>query len=182
MSEELSSIKIARANKYEPQTSPIVPKSTFVPIKEKIKSIEKENDNKVNDANLILNETTKEAKLLKELIVDDSASEPEKMVDEDNSREKLSFENEEKTDEPKKNGSENNNHVSNGVCNTPPKPKPRTSRTGSICEPVEETSAQKPVARTRTNSYASVLPNVNVITPVNPNVPIAGGYKVPIQF
>lgn len=56
----------------------------------------------------------------------------------------------------------------------PPKPLPRTSRTGSMCDSsVEEsTNAPKPVARPRTNSCAPV------VTSVNPNVPIAGGYKV----
>lgn len=53
----------------------------------------------------------------------------------------------------------------------PPKPLPRASRTGSICEPAEEVPP-KPVARPRTNSC------VPVVTSVNPNVPIAGGYKV----
>lgn len=56
----------------------------------------------------------------------------------------------------------------------PPKPLPRASRTGSICEPAEEAVAPpKPVARPRTNSC------VPVVTSVNPNIPIAGGYKVP---
>ncbi|KAJ8952578.1 hypothetical protein NQ314_007504 [Rhamnusium bicolor] len=55
----------------------------------------------------------------------------------------------------------------------PPKPLPRTSRTGSMCDTsIEEpTNAPKPVARPRTNSCAPV------VTSVNPNVPIAGGYK-----
>ncbi|RZC40501.1 coronin-7 [Asbolus verrucosus] len=54
----------------------------------------------------------------------------------------------------------------------PPKPLPRTSRTGSICEPVEDpNNLPKPVARPRTNSATPV------VTSVNPNVPIAGGYK-----
>lgn len=56
----------------------------------------------------------------------------------------------------------------------PPKPLPRTSRTGSMCDTsVEEsTNVPKPVARPRTNSCAPV------VTSVNPNIPIAGGYKV----
>lgn len=53
----------------------------------------------------------------------------------------------------------------------PPKPLPRTCRTGSVCEPVEE-NPPKPIARPRTNSC------VPVVTSVNPSVPIAGGYKV----
>lgn len=56
----------------------------------------------------------------------------------------------------------------------PPKPLPRASRTGSICEPAEDVPP-KPVARPRINSC------VPVVTSVNPNVPIAGGYKVPHQ-
>ncbi|XP_017767884.1 PREDICTED: coronin-7 isoform X2 [Nicrophorus vespilloides] len=51
----------------------------------------------------------------------------------------------------------------------PPKPLPRTSRTGSICE-LEE-PIPKPVARPRTNSCAPI------VTSVNPNMPISGGYK-----
>lgn len=56
----------------------------------------------------------------------------------------------------------------------PPKPLPRTSRTGSMCDTSVEdaTNVPKPVARPRTNSCAPV------VTSVNPNVPIAGGYKV----
>lgn len=59
----------------------------------------------------------------------------------------------------------------------PPKPLPRTSRTGSMCEQVEDggVNVPKPVARPRTNSCAPV------ITSVNPNVPITGGYKVLIS-
>lgn len=53
----------------------------------------------------------------------------------------------------------------------PPKPLPRAFRTGSICEPVED-NQPKPVARPRTNSCAPV------VTSVNPNMPISGGYKV----
>ncbi|EFA02370.1 coronin-7 isoform X1 [Tribolium castaneum] len=54
----------------------------------------------------------------------------------------------------------------------PPKPLPRTSRTGSICEPLEDqNNPPKPVARPRTNSATPI------VTSVNPNVPIAGGYK-----
>ena len=57
--------------------------------------------------------------------------------------------------------------------NVPPKPLPRTSRTGSMCEQAEDgVNVPKPVARPRTNSCAPV------ITSVNPNVPITGGYKV----
>lgn len=58
----------------------------------------------------------------------------------------------------------------------PPKPLPRTSRAGSMCDqPTEEAVIQPtPVARPRTNSCAPV------ITSVNPYVPIAGGYKVPV--
>ncbi|CAG9762430.1 unnamed protein product [Ceutorhynchus assimilis] len=51
----------------------------------------------------------------------------------------------------------------------PPKPLPRSSRTGSVCEPMED-NAPKPVARPRTNSC------VPVVTSVNPNGPL-GGYK-----
>lgn len=61
----------------------------------------------------------------------------------------------------------------------PPKPLPRASRTGSICElqtPEEVTSTlpviPKPVARPRTTNYTPV------VTSVNPNAPISGGYKV----
>ncbi|KAJ8922826.1 hypothetical protein NQ315_007861 [Exocentrus adspersus] len=55
----------------------------------------------------------------------------------------------------------------------PPKPLPRTSRTGSMCDTSteESTNAPKPVARPRTNSCAPV------VTSVNPNAPITGGYK-----
>nr|XP_022903433.1 coronin-7 isoform X1 [Onthophagus taurus] len=54
----------------------------------------------------------------------------------------------------------------------PPKPLPRTSRAGSVCDsPDDAISASKPIARPRTNSCAPV------ITSVNPKVPIAGGYK-----
>lgn len=57
--------------------------------------------------------------------------------------------------------------------NTPPKPLPRISRSGSICEQTEDVNNfPKPVAKPRTNS------SVPVITPVNPNMPIVGGYKV----
>ncbi|KAI4463525.1 coronin [Holotrichia oblita] len=58
----------------------------------------------------------------------------------------------------------------------PPKPLPRTSRAGSMCDQPTDTDAviqPPPVARPRTNSCAPV------ITSVNPYVPIAGGYKVP---
>lgn len=59
----------------------------------------------------------------------------------------------------------------------PPKPLPRASRTGSICEPMDESvNIPKPVARPRTNSCAPT------ITSVNPNIPIAGGYKVLFQY
>lgn len=54
----------------------------------------------------------------------------------------------------------------------PPKPLPRASRTNSVCEPNEENNALKPVARPRTNSC------VPVVTSVNPNATVAGGYKV----
>lgn len=57
--------------------------------------------------------------------------------------------------------------------NIPPKPLPRISRSGSICDQTEEANnIPKPVAKPRSNSSAPV------ITPVNPNMPIAGGYKV----
>lgn len=59
----------------------------------------------------------------------------------------------------------------------PPKPLPRTSRAGSMCDQPTDTDAviqPIPVARPRTNSCAPV------ITSVNPYVPIAGGYKVPV--
>lgn len=64
------------------------------------------------------------------------------------------------------------NREKNDAQIVPPKPLPRASRTGSICEPVEDIPP-KPVARPRINSC------VPVVTSVNPNVPIAGGYKVP---
>lgn len=55
----------------------------------------------------------------------------------------------------------------------PPKPLPRTSRTGSICETLDDTNnTPKPVARPRTNSVTPI------VTSVNPNVAISGGYKV----
>lgn len=57
----------------------------------------------------------------------------------------------------------------------PPKPLPRASRAGSICEPAED-GLPKPVARPRTNSCAPV------VTSVNPNMPISGGYKVLKRF
>ncbi|KAL3267045.1 hypothetical protein HHI36_011187 [Cryptolaemus montrouzieri] len=53
----------------------------------------------------------------------------------------------------------------------PPKPLPRASRTGSICETTEEGNIPKPVARPRTNSC------VPVVTSVSPIAPITGGYK-----
>lgn len=63
------------------------------------------------------------------------------------------------------------NGESNGVL--PPKPLPRASRTNSVCETTEDANnVQKPVARPRTNSCAPV------VTSVNPNMPVAGGYKV----
>lgn len=65
-----------------------------------------------------------------------------------------------------------NNREKNDVQIVPPKPLPRASRTGSICEPIEDLTP-KPVARPRINSC------VPIVTSVNPNVPIAGGYKVP---
>lgn len=75
----------------------------------------------------------------------------------------------------------------------PPKPLPRASRTGSICDATEEnfssaitttTSATttptattpRPVARPRTTNYTPV------VTSVNPNAPISGGYKVLASF
>lgn len=59
----------------------------------------------------------------------------------------------------------------NGVL--PPKPLPRASRTNSVCEATEDVNnVPKPVARPRTNSCAPV------VTSVNPNMPVAGGYKV----
>lgn len=58
--------------------------------------------------------------------------------------------------------------------NVPPKPLPRISRSGSICDQTEDANnIPKPVAKPRTNN------SVPVITPVNPNMPIVGGYKVP---
>lgn len=53
----------------------------------------------------------------------------------------------------------------------PPKPLPRASRTGSI-ELLDEKDVPKPVARPRTTNYTPV------VTSVNPNAPISGGYKV----
>lgn len=59
----------------------------------------------------------------------------------------------------------------------PPKPLPRASRTGSMCESTDDlNSVPKPVARPRTNSCAPV------VTSVNPNMPVAGGYKVLVDF
>lgn len=46
----------------------------------------------------------------------------------------------------------------------PPKPLPRASRTGSICESIDESNMQKPVARPRTNSC---VPTVNLPNPLN---------------
>ncbi|XP_076251127.1 coronin isoform X1 [Rhynchophorus ferrugineus] len=61
----------------------------------------------------------------------------------------------------KKNVSEDEEKVpsSNVV---PPKPLPRTSRTSSVCEPMEDgVTAPKPVARPRTNSCAPVVSSVS---------------------
>lgn len=60
----------------------------------------------------------------------------------------------------------------NGDHVVPPKPLPRASRTGSINDLLEETQAPRPVARPRTTNYTPV------VTSVNPNAPISGGYKV----
>lgn len=66
-----------------------------------------------------------------------------------------------------------NNKINLEEIVVPPKPLPRTSRTGSICEPLEDpNNPPKPVARPRTNSATPI------VTSINPNVPIAGGYKV----
>lgn len=70
---------------------------------------------------------------------------------------------------------ENDEYAKNGESNgiLPPKPLPRSSRTNSVCETNEDVNnVQKPVARPRTNSCAPV------VTSVNPNMPVAGGYKV----
>lgn len=73
----------------------------------------------------------------------------------------------------KTNDAKNEEKVSNDTQIIPPKPLPRTSRTGSVCETIEDpNSTAKPIARPRTNSCAPV------VTSVNPNVPIVGGYKV----
>lgn len=87
----------------------------------------------------------------------------------------------------KNNGSDKNNdndnksnsdledtfNVQNGESHiVPPKPLPRSSRTGSICEAPEDTTTPRPVARPRTTNYTPV------VTSVNPNAPITGGYKV----
>ncbi|KAK9870983.1 hypothetical protein WA026_009943 [Henosepilachna vigintioctopunctata] len=53
----------------------------------------------------------------------------------------------------------------------PPKPLPRASRTGSVCEISEEGYTPKPVARPRTNSC------VPVVSSVSPIMTISGGYK-----
>lgn len=66
--------------------------------------------------------------------------------------------------------------VNNSI--VPPKPLPRTSRTNSMCDTSMEdpANAPKPVARPRTNSCAPI------VTSVNPNVPVSGGYKVILVF
>lgn len=72
-----------------------------------------------------------------------------------------------------KNDTQEKVDIENGIHVLAPKPMPRTSRTGSVCEPIEDISnVPKPVARPRTNSCTPV------VTSVNPNLPIAGGYKV----
>lgn len=75
----------------------------------------------------------------------------------------------------------------------PPKPLPRASRTGSICDATEDnfplaaatttsttttptSTTPRPVARPRTTNYTPV------VTSVNPNAPISGGYKVLASF
>ncbi|XP_045479141.1 coronin-7 isoform X1 [Harmonia axyridis] len=89
----------------------------------------------------------------------------EKEQEEDNEKEKRNVENKE-IDEASKN--EDKITIEKVF---PPKPLPRASRTGSICESSDETNAPKPVARPRTNSC------VPVVNSVNPIAPISGGYK-----
>lgn len=72
------------------------------------------------------------------------------------------------------NGQNQTNKVVEQAPELPPKPLPRTSRSGSVADPAEELPP-KPVARPRTNSCAPV------VTSVNPNMPVAGGYKVHIN-
>lgn len=131
---------------FQPKITAAVPKCDYHPVRDVIKDLEKDNHcnkEKTNNKN-------KETKLISDQI------ENKLMYNKINEYNKMNTEESEKV------------NVESVV---PPKPLPRTSRTGSVCEQSED-NTPKPVARPRTNSLAPV------VTSVNPNVPIAGGYKV----
>lgn len=92
---------------------------------------------------------------------------------------------------------EENGHHQNGQTTTPPKPLPRSSRTNSFSEeePTPNSGGSsstvptttRPIARPRTTASTEMSPPTapsaqrsigSVVTSVNPNAPIAGGYKV----
>jgi hypothetical protein len=69
------------------------------------------------------------------------------------------------------NGSSENHQI------IPPKPFPRSSRTGSLSE-TEDVVVAPPKPKPRTISTCVILP----VTSVNPAMPITGGYKVSISL
>ncbi|KAK4887740.1 hypothetical protein RN001_004011 [Aquatica leii] len=136
------SVKQQTPKVTQPKITSAIVKNEFVPVKEKIGSLENFKDKGKND---IENNT------------DNKIKEYNKINNNESTKEKTPV--------------SEKNEVENGIHIVPPKPMPRASRTGSVCEIIDENSVPKPVARPRTNSCAPI------VTSVNPNVPVAGGYK-----
>ncbi|KAJ8951735.1 hypothetical protein NQ318_012586 [Aromia moschata] len=133
-----------KSSETKPKVTAAITKTDYHPVKDIIKDIEKDS-NKTKDDEFKLEES-KPDNILPDL---NKSTDSNKLQSDDNI-DKV--------------------NIPNVI---PPKPLPRTSRTGSVCDSAveEPTNVPKPVARPRTNSCAPV------VTSVNPNVPIAGGYK-----
>lgn len=142
---------------FQPKITATVPKSDYHPVKDVVKDLEHLNDNKTKDDT---NKSKENNKLNETKLINNEQN--EKLIENKLLNNKINEYNKMNTEENDK------VNVQNVV---PPKPLPRTSRTGSVCEQSEDLTP-KPVARPRTNSLAPV------VTSVNPNIPIAGGYKV----
>ncbi|XP_031341149.1 coronin-7 isoform X1 [Photinus pyralis] len=135
----------------QPKVTSAIVKNDFVPIKAKISNLEKDN---------FKENSSKHKPMPSDKAKSDSAHISDNKISEYNKINSNEFSTAEKSE------------LENGIHIVPPKPMPRTSRTGSICEVIEDSSTTpKPVARPRTNSCAPI------ITAVNPNLPIVGGYK-----
>lgn len=148
--EEYNNKTIDNKNQCKPKVTATVTKSEFIPVKDIIKDMEKEKQQYIDNKN-------------DNILAHQKA---DSVVENKNEYNKII--------EIKKDNQQEKNISSDALQQqiVPPKPLPRASRTGSICEPVEDLAPPKPVARPRTNSC------VPVVTSVNPNLPIAGGYKV----